>query len=279
MKRIPVELGPVQQTLLIPLLGRAEETRRSNGMLRDHKAVEIVESLDYDFDKWRGGRSLGAASLRTRMFDGEVEAFLAAHPQGTVVELGAGLNTRYERLDNGKAQWLELDLPDAMALRRQFFADSSNRKMIAGSLTETDWHAKVLELPGPYCFVSEAVMIYLENPQAERAVRALAASFPGAWLVTDTVAKRMIDSQDKHDAMKVLPKASWFRWACDDPKRLEQWGLTLERSRSFLDAPAALIDRLPLVDRFFFRYLRWAIRGRVEGYRINRFHLPTTAAK
>ncbi|MEM6989215.1 MAG: class I SAM-dependent methyltransferase, partial [Myxococcota bacterium] len=64
-----VELGDVQETLLIPLLARAVETSRSNGLLEDPRAVEIVEQLDYDFDKWRGHSSLTGACLRTRIYD------------------------------------------------------------------------------------------------------------------------------------------------------------------------------------------------------------------
>ena len=55
-----VDLGPVQETLLIPLLARARETENPRGLLRDPRAVAIVRSLDYDFGKWEGGRSLNA---------------------------------------------------------------------------------------------------------------------------------------------------------------------------------------------------------------------------
>ena len=81
---IAVSLGPVQQTLLIPLLGRAKETRRK-GLLNDPKAVQIVERLDYDFSKWEGTASLVGSCIRTRMFDEEVKDFLQQHPAGTVV--------------------------------------------------------------------------------------------------------------------------------------------------------------------------------------------------
>jgi O-methyltransferase involved in polyketide biosynthesis len=266
-----VELGPVQETLLIPLLGRAEETRKKKGLLRDPKAVEIVEALDYDFSKWRGIRSLVGASIRTRMFDEEVRAFLRAHPAGTVIEIGAGLNTRYERLDNGQAHWLELDLPDSMALRRRFFQDTERRSMLAASALDTDWHARVAALPAPYCFVAEAVLIYLDDAQVEAAVRALATRFPGASFLTDTTSSAMVEGQHKHDAMKTMPKDAWFRWKCDDPKRLEAWGLLLESSPSFIDAPEDVRAAMPWTYRLLFGLAPWLIRHQVDGYRINRF--------
>jgi len=52
MTRVSVDLGPVQETLLIPLLGRAVKTQKGNGLIQDRKAVEIVDALDYDVSKW-----------------------------------------------------------------------------------------------------------------------------------------------------------------------------------------------------------------------------------
>lgn len=45
----PVALKNVQQTLLLPLWGRAVETRKEHPLLVDRKADEIVAALDYDF--------------------------------------------------------------------------------------------------------------------------------------------------------------------------------------------------------------------------------------
>jgi O-methyltransferase involved in polyketide biosynthesis len=67
--------------------------------------------------------------------------FLSRHPQGTVVEIGAGLNTRFERLDNGAVHWFDLYLPDAVELRRRFLADSDRRKTLACSILDPDWVA------------------------------------------------------------------------------------------------------------------------------------------
>lgn len=273
VEKTKVSLGPVQETLLIPLLGRAEETRKPKGLLDDPKSVEIVESLDYDFDKWRGIRSLIGASFRARMFDEHVAAFLEQHPEGTVVEIGAGLNTRYERLDNGRAQWFELDLPDSMELRQKFFADTERRTMVAASALDTDWHDRVAELPGPYCFVSEAVIIYLDEEKVESLVRSLAERFPGATFLTDTTSTSMVEGQAQHDAMSKMPKDAWFRWKCDDPETLRSWGATLEMSQSFLDASPEVRAGMPLAYRLMFRFGPWLLRRRVDGYRINRFRL------
>jgi O-methyltransferase involved in polyketide biosynthesis len=49
--RHTVRPGTVQETLLIPLYGRAVENRKGEPVLRDPRAEEIVASIDYDFDQ------------------------------------------------------------------------------------------------------------------------------------------------------------------------------------------------------------------------------------
>ena len=93
-----VRLGAVQETLFITLAARARETQRKHPVLRDPRAVELLQAIDYDAAKY--GRSAGGliTVLRTAIIDFWVREFLSAHPAATVVELGTGLNTRYRYL-------------------------------------------------------------------------------------------------------------------------------------------------------------------------------------
>jgi O-methyltransferase involved in polyketide biosynthesis len=104
--RIRVQLGAVQQTLFITLAARARETGKKRPVLRDPTAVKIVTSVE--FDTARYGQDWGdvVSVLRTAVFDWCVRAFLAEHPAGTVVEVGTGPNTGFERVDNGQVHWM-----------------------------------------------------------------------------------------------------------------------------------------------------------------------------
>ena len=120
-------------------------------------------------------------------------------------------------------------------------------------------------------FVAEAVLIYLDAPDAQRAIVGIAQQFPGARIAFDTTASRMVDTQDKHDAMRHLPRESWFRWKCNDPREIESWGanLRLAASKTFLDADRDLLDRLPLLLRLTARFTPFLLRGQVSLYRLN----------
>lgn len=266
--KIAVELGAVQETLMIPLLGRARETQKPKGLLRDPRALELVESLDYDFSKFEGGPSLFGSCFRTVAFDARVQRFMDAHPEGSIIELGVGLNTRYERLDDGKHRWLELDLPDTLALRQQFFKDTPNRRMATCDLRNLDWLSELDGMPGPYCFVSEAVLIYLPEAMVKATLSGLAARMKGSTLITDLASSRMVNKQDSHDAMKKLGKDSYFQWCVDDPKSLEAWGYTYLESQDFFEAAPELKDRLSLKMRIALIYLAPLFRRLIPEYRV-----------
>ena len=48
------------------------------------------------------------------------------NPQAAVVHLGCGLDTRFERVDNGQVEWFDLDIPDVMALRESLIPIESS---------------------------------------------------------------------------------------------------------------------------------------------------------
>jgi O-methyltransferase involved in polyketide biosynthesis len=242
-RKQPVRLGDVQQTLFIPLAARARATKRRHPVLRDPRAVELAQSIDFDEAKYGRGAGGFVTVLRTAIFDHWVRAFLAQHPAATVTEVGTGLNTRFDRLDNGQVHWIDLDLPDTIELRRKFFADTSRRTMVAASFLDEGWLAAVAERPGPYFFVADGVLTYLPEPQVTAALARLAERFPGALIAFDTYPRATYERQHKLAARKNM-EARW-QWAVDDPRTLERLGLHVVESATVTRPPAALRRQLP----------------------------------
>jgi O-methyltransferase involved in polyketide biosynthesis len=240
-ERAQLRLGSVQETLFIPLAGRARETRKRHPVLRDPKAAEIVASVDFDTAKYGQDWGGPVAVLRTAIFDTWISAFLADHPAGTVVEIGTGLNTRFDRVDNGRVHWIDMDLPDVIELRRRFFADSGRQRMLAASALDEDWLPVVQASPAPYFFVADGVLAYLA--QAPQVISRIAERFPGALIAFDTYGNQMLQRQHRMAARKQMD-ARWA-WACDDPRALEPLGLEVVAAAAVTRPPGALRARLP----------------------------------
>jgi O-methyltransferase involved in polyketide biosynthesis len=247
-ERHQARLGAVQETLFIPLAARARATVGKRPVLRDPKAVEMVRSIDFDAAKygWRAGGTFTV--LRTAIFDSWVRAFLAEHPAGTVVELGTGLNARFERVDNGQVHWIDLDLPDTIELRAKFFADTGRRRMLAASVLDEPWLDTVAQSQGPYFFVAEGVLVYLPEDQVRQTLARIAGRFPGALVALDTYPRPSFDRQHKMAAKQDIP-ARWA-WACDDPRSFEPLGLRVLESVGLTRPPGALRRELPARYRY-----------------------------
>ena len=188
MKKLQVsQLTEAQSTLLMPLWARAIENRRPNPLLKDRKAVEIVEALDFDFDLFlKKGVPQADYCIRSKVLDQLVREFLELYPSGTVVEFGVGLDTRFDRLDNGQVTWIELDLPHVIDLREQFFEATNRRHILSGSLTETNWLAQVEILSQrPQLFIAEGVLYFLAPAQVKTLLDNLVERFPNSSFLFD----------------------------------------------------------------------------------------------
>ena len=119
-----IKLGFVQETLLLPLWGRAMEFKKENPKIVDKKAWEIINSIDYNFSKIE--KNLHKISqiswvVRSLHTDRVINDFISRFPDAVIVNIGCGLDTVYERMNNDKIMFYDIDLPDVVELRKKFF--------------------------------------------------------------------------------------------------------------------------------------------------------------
>lgn len=270
--KITPDLGRVQETLLIPLYARARDAARRHPVLQDERAAELVAGLEYEFTRF-GGPSLSGCVLRSAILDGWVRSFITEHPTATVVELGTGLNTRFDRLDNGMVRWFDLDLSDTIALRRRFFVDRPRCTMLVGSVLDTDWFDTVAAAPGPYLFVGEAVFVYLAEEQVRTVLSQLAHRFEGSVLAFDTAGAMMLRNQHRNGSMHAV--AARMQWVCEDPRELEQCGLKLLQTRTFATPQPEIAKSWPARYRYGLPLLARLLPAVVNSYKLNLFTLGT----
>jgi O-methyltransferase involved in polyketide biosynthesis len=220
-----VNLNDVSETLLIPLYVRAMETQRPDAILKDEKAVAMVKQINYDFSriKLQGHDELGVI-LRVREFDRFARDFLDGHPQSVVVHIGCGLDTRFERVDNGRVEWYDLDLPDVIDLRRKFICVEGGRyHLLSCSVFDFAWMETVgKHRPHPFLFIAEGVFPYFEEVQIKSLVLKIRDTFPGAELVCDAHTPFVIFMDNLQLAFSNV--SARMRWGLKDGKDLESWG-------------------------------------------------------
>lgn len=219
-----INLNEVAETLLIPLYLRAKETQRPDAMLKDEKAVLMVEQISYDFSRIKLMKHDEAALiLRIREFDRFSRDFLAAHPDSTVVHIGCGLDTRFERVDNGRVEWYDLDLPDVIDLRRGLLHEEGGRHhLLSGSVFDLAWMEVVtVHPPRSILFIAEGVFPYFEEAQIKPLVLTLRKHFPGSELVCDAHTPFVIWADNLQLASSKMEAR--LRWGLKHGKDVERW--------------------------------------------------------
>lgn len=184
-----LSLDAVPETMLWTLYHRAAEARRPDAVLADPQAVDLVHRLGFPFAERFGSANpllAQAQALRVRCFDLELARVLRSHPNATVVALGAGLETQFSRVDNGRVHWLSVDLEASIAARRRLLVSGERDRTIAGSALDTDWMDEVDPAHG-VVISAQGLLMYLEPEQVHDLIVSCARRFPGATLLCDVV--------------------------------------------------------------------------------------------
>jgi len=224
--KIAVDLGHVQKTLFLPLWGRATESARARPRLVDHTAVRIMQQVDYDFAtlaKRMNAVSQAAWIMRSLITDGVIRAFLAKFPDATIVNLGCGLDTTFERVDNGQVRWYDLDMPDVIALRRNFLLESERRHFIASSFLDQAWLESIV-VKSQALFVAAGVFYYFTGDEIRGFFQRLADRFPGCEAVFDVASPTGVKTANRYVIRDGgLDERSYLKWGLKKPTDITAW--------------------------------------------------------
>lgn len=247
------KITDISETLLVPLYARAFETKSEKPIITDQKAVEITNKLNKIFEKSnstlhrrlatgktrkRLNKKLNATmALRTKKFDSYCTDFIKKNPNGIIVELGCGLSTRFERIDNKKLIWYDLDFPEVIEIRKQFFKETNRYNFIASSVLDFKWMDQLKNKEGKILFIAEGLLPYLHEEDVKNLVLKLKDMFPGCELACEVsnifivkMFKRKIFRKKFQRDFNFGPETT-FHFGIKDSREFEKWNKEIE----FLD--------------------------------------------
>jgi len=234
-----ITLNAVEETLFIPLWCRAQVSMKYPSLLHDPKAVDLVEAIDYDFsviDKRLSPEFRLTSVARARQCDHAIQVYIADHPRASVINLGAGLDTTFYRVDNGTIQWYDLDLPNVIAVRKQLIPETNRTHFIAKSLLDMSWCDDLVDIDNGVFAVASGVLGYLDEAQVKIFFSALADRLPGAEMVFSAYSQQEVSLINKSLQRLGMIRAA-MKWALEDANDLTRWD-----------------NRITIIDQFsFFR--------------------------
>jgi len=280
-----IEICDVAATSFVTLYCHAIESQSKYPILDDPKAVEITHELNkiLSGSKNRLDRDLVKGKLKTEMvthiairakqYDKYVRDFLENSPDGVVVNIGCGFDSRFLRIDNGKVMFYDLDLPEVIEIKKQFFEENERYHFISSSVLDHEWMSIVAEHKGPFLFMAEGVFMYLHREDVQSLILKLRSKFSSSELVCEVFnsiwlkkpLKKIIDFKMQKELH--LGKDATFHFGIRDSKEIEEWhdGIELLDDWSYFDSDEKKLGLLKIFGKIqFLRKTQWTVHYKLH---------------
>lgn len=220
---IAIEQGSLEESLLLPLYAQALCAERFGDLFPNPGAVEAIERVTYDFSRMHlKDANILPQGLSTRLFADQIRAFLAHHPNGTVVDLGAGYDTFFPLVDTGTCQWINIDHAETIAARNRLMPPRERQTDLSFSMFDPAWFAACkADAQGGLLFIAHDEFSYYQPHAVELLTVSLAEEFPGCLILFDTMSTGSMKRANKAARKS---GGSPVRFAVDDVQALRAWG-------------------------------------------------------
>ena len=251
-KAIQTNLTEEKETLFICLQAKALDSRRKNSILHDTKADSILRSIDYDFNKFDASFDNDLPNVwRSKHFDDWTKEFITTNPNAVVVHLGCGLDARITRINPPvSVSWFDVDYPDVIELRKNFFSETAQYKMIGSSVTDWDW-MKQIPVDRPVIIVAEGLLMYLVPDDVEKLFNGIVDYFSSGQIMFDTLSKSII-KLGKKELKKTT--GAIHKWGVDDAREIDNFNPGLIKITEMPLIKSVYIKQLPFG---LFKILCW----------------------
>jgi len=282
-----IRMSDVSETSLLTLYCHAIESQSEDPIISDPKAVEIMQAVNQELSKSKNRlhkkmvkgkidkRMVVHIAIRAKRYDEYVIEFLKSSPDGVVVNIGCGLDSRFLRIDNGRVRFYDLDLPDVIGIKRRFFEETDRYRFISSSVLDYGWMATLLEAcDGPFLFIAEGVFMYLHREDVKSLVLELQSRFSGSELVCEVfndlwlkgALKGIVNFKMRKELH--LGKDATFHFGIRGSREMEEWnpGITFLDDWSYFDSKEAKLGWLRFLGGVgLFRKMQWTVHYRLDG--------------
>lgn len=260
-------MNPVNQTLYIPLYGKALVSKQGI-ILHDCKAEAIWDSVRFPLKAKSKSKWLAYfMGMRAKVFDDWLSEMIHSNPSSAVLHLGCGLDSRVLRVGCQEVFWYDIDFPQVIDERKQYYQESENYRMISMDVTDPDLMNHVRQ-GGTALIVMEGISMYLPDAQLRALLGRLRSHFDTIHILMDcytSFSARVSKYKNPINDVGVTQV-----YGQDDP-----YALATDTGLLFVNEPVMtpepLINQLSKQEQRIFRTL-YAGRFAKRMYRMYEFH-------
>lgn len=205
-----ISMQGVPETMLQTLYARAAYSNKPKHKFYDAKSVEIVSKMNYDFSKAEKDSMMSSGVIaRTILLDRMVKDFVKDNPNGTVVNIACGLDTRFYRVDNGKIRWYNIDLPETIDVRRRFLDEQGRASVIAKSAMDSSWEELIEPSEGRVLVVIEGLVMYLQENDVKQILSIISRKFSKVDIIMETMSPWVVKHMKEKSIEATKAKFTW----------------------------------------------------------------------
>ena len=254
-----VYLTEKKATLFITLYAKAQDSRSKRSILHDTTADELLKVVDYDFTKFKGKASDSLTVVRAKEYDDCITEFIKTNTNAVVLYLGCGLDTRVSRINPPPSiTWFDVDYPEVIKLRKNFYSDRNGYQMIESSITDAAW---LHTIPGdrPALIITEGVLEYLAAEEVKTLLNRLTDYFHHGEIMFDIISPFALELGKKE--LKETTGAV-HKWAVDEMREIDELNSRLTRIGNLSVFRSKYVQKLPFAFRLLFRLASFVPRFR-----------------
>ena len=237
-------LSDVSETAIVTLKSRVQEAERENPVIHDDMAAECLEKIRSLLPRETAERLIDQklsssltrhVALRARKYDAETTAFMEQYPDGLVVSLGCGFDTRYWRVVNKSWKYVEVDLPAVIEAKKEILKNKIEYLMIGCSVLEDRWIKKIAAIQNQkVLFLAEGLLMYLPQKKVEEVFRKIAETFSESRIVFEVVNKKQSQGMWKKLVELKMKRSmgstagSSYQFGVTDAREIETYGRNIQ---------------------------------------------------
>jgi O-methyltransferase involved in polyketide biosynthesis len=248
------ELQGVADTLFIPLEARIFVSKKFPEYFYDEKALSLAAHIPPASIREKSSEySFMASVARYYNMDAMTRAFIAKHSACNIINLGAGLETAYFRLNQPSATFYEVDLPKVIETRELLLGKHANEILIGCDLFDLAWTEQV-EQSLPTLLLASGVFQYFTEEKVIQFIHSIQDSFNKAELIFDATNETGIKYTNRYVRKTGNTEALMHFYVNDGATFAKKATTTLIEERVFFtDARRMLAKKLGLYTRIAMR--------------------------
>ena len=225
-----MNLEGVEKTMLLTLFAKAQYSQAKNHKFYDEKAIEVISKIDYDFTTSDKDLQMKYGVIsRTIVLDEMVLDFIEKNSQATIINIASGMDTRFNRLDNGLIKWYNIDLENSAKFRLQYISDNDRVTTPAYSAMDSRWSEEIKIDSDNILIIIEGLTMYLQENDVSKILKIISDNFKHCTVFVEIMPPCSVENVKEISVEETNSQFTWgvqkghellklnsnFQWICD----------------------------------------------------------------